>query len=74
MDKVRMNNADKALLEAYSTWWASRLEDDPALQEAMQAAKLLVDNEYEEELASLLYDILGRAGDMVAEAGLKYLL
>ena len=74
MDKVRVNNADKALLEAYSTWWASRLEDDPAIQEAMQAVRNMVDDDHGEELASLLYDILGRAGDMVAEAGLKYLL
>ena len=74
MDKVRMNNADKALLEAYSTWWTSRLEDDPAIQEAMQAVRSMVDDDHGEELASLIYDIIGRAADMAAEAAMKNLL
>ena len=74
MDKVRMNNADKALLEAYSTWWTSRLEDDPAIQEAMQAVRNIVDDDHGEELASLIYDIIGRAADMAAEAAMKNLL
>ena len=74
MDKVRMNNADKALLEAYSTWWTSRLEDDPAIQEAMQAVRNMVDDDHGEELASLIYDIIGRAADMAAEAAMKNLL
>lgn len=74
MDKVRMTNADRDLLVAVSNWAVSRLEDDPAIQELMKRIQCLVDEEHTEEVTSLLYDILGRAGDMAAEVTMKKLL
>ena len=73
MDKVRMNSADRELLEAVSAWWVGRLEEDPVIHGAMDKIENL-SGEHSEEVSSFLYDIIGRAADMEAEATVKKLL
>ena len=73
MNKARMKNADRDLLEAVSTWWEGKLEEDPAICKAMQRIEAL-GGEHADEISSLLYDIIGRAADMEAEATVKKLL
>lgn len=73
MDRVRMKNEDRDLLEAVSAWWAGRLEEDPAIREAMDEIERL-SGEHSDKISSLLYDIVSRAADMTAEAALKRVL
>lgn len=73
MDRVRMKNADRELLEAVSAWWAGRLEEEPAIREAMEEIESL-SGEHSDKVSSLLYVIIGKAADMTAEAALNRVL
>ena len=73
MDKVWMKKADLVLMEAMSTWWAGRLEEDSAIREAMDEI-VGMSGEHSDDVSSLLYDIISRASDIAAEAAIKNVL
>ena len=73
MDRVRMKNADRDLLEAVSAWWAGRLEEEPVIRGAMDEIESL-SGDHGDKVSSLLYVIIGKAADMTAEAALKRVL
>lgn len=71
MSQAKVRKSDAAFRTAMSNWMASHIEEDEVVIKTMDSITACCGGDREDEVNSMLYEIIGRAADVAASLLLR---